>query len=341
MHISHWDMAIHLGLYLTDYCVQTRSVTLSPEKTVSWPQLSVLHVCICTICACSLYWCIATWQNDMGPSPPSYQHDIVQARTIMKIGLLFRFDNFVSMIQILAYTMSVVRQPDILLRYKKMNGAKIKQLKTKEIHTDTRAPLFNRGRFDVHIETRVVWCPYDVRPFAVPVFVFRLKTVSLIGPICYDLYDLRETNISCAHSTFHWGQQTPNDINTSPAHFKSTYMSHSLPLSRWGSVHWSQFMPAIDRGLSYHDDVIKWKHFPRYWPFVRGIHRSPVNSTHKGQWRGDLMFSLICVSTNGWVNNREAGDLRPYRVHYDVTVMKLNSCFNDSVAIPEWWGLVQ
>ena len=32
-----------------------------------------------------------------------------------------------------------------------------------------------------------------------------------------------------------------------------------------------------------HDDVIKWKHFPRYWPFVRGIHRSPVNSAHKGQ----------------------------------------------------------
>ena len=32
-----------------------------------------------------------------------------------------------------------------------------------------------------------------------------------------------------------------------------------------------------------HDDVIKWKHFPRYWPFVRGIHRSPVNSPHKGQ----------------------------------------------------------
>ena len=24
-----------------------------------------------------------------------------------------------------------------------------------------------------------------------------------------------------------------------------------------------------------HDDVIKWEHFPRYWPFVRGIHRSP------------------------------------------------------------------
>ena len=70
-----------------------------------------------------------------------------------------------------------------------------------------------------------------------------------------------------------------------------------------------------------HDDVIKWKHFPRYWPFVRGIHRSPVNSPHKGQWRGALMFSSICTWINGWENNREAGDLRRHRAHYDVTVM--------------------
>ena len=61
---------------------------------------------------------------------------------------------------------------------------------------------------------------------------------------------------------------------------------------------------------SMHDDVIKWKHFPRYWPFVRGIHRWPVNSPHKGQWRGALMYSLICTWINGWVNDREAGDLR-------------------------------
>ena len=72
---------------------------------------------------------------------------------------------------------------------------------------------------------------------------------------------------------------------------------------------------------SFHDDVIKWKHFPRYWPFVRGIHRSPVNSPHKGQWRGALMFSLICVWIDSWVNNGEADDLRRYRAHYDVTVM--------------------
>ena len=50
-----------------------------------------------------------------------------------------------------------------------------------------------------------------------------------------------------------------------------------------------------------HDGVIKWKHFSRYWPFVRGIHRSPVNSLHKGQWRGALM---------------------PICAHYDVIVLK-------------------
>ena len=48
---------------------------------------------------------------------------------------------------------------------------------------------------------------------------------------------------------------------------------------------------------------------------------SPVNSPHKGQWRGALMFSLIFAWWNGWVNNREAGDLRRHHSHYDVTVI--------------------
>ena len=80
---------------------------------------------------------------------------------------------------------------------------------------------------------------------------------------------------------------------------------------------WDNWMP-----MWHHcDDIIKWKHFPRNWPFVRGIHWSPVNSPYKGQWRGALMFSLICVWKNGWVNNCEAGDLRRYHAHYDVTIM--------------------
>ena len=71
----------------------------------------------------------------------------------------------------------------------------------------------------------------------------------------------------------------------------------------------------------YRNDVIEWKHFSRYWPIVRGIQWSPVNSPHKGQWRGVLMFSLICAWINGWVNNCEVGDSRRHLAHYDVIVM--------------------
>ena len=84
--------------------------------------------------------------------------------------------------------------------------------------------------------------------------------------------------------------------------------------SRHQSIIWTIF-------LYFNDDVIKWKHFPCYWPFVWGIYRSPVNSSHKGQWRGALMFSLICFWINAWVNNRKAGDLRRHHAYYDVTVM--------------------
>ena len=62
-----------------------------------------------------------------------------------------------------------------------------------------------------------------------------------------------------------------------------------------------------------HDDVTKWKHFPRYWPFVRGIHL----------WRGALMFSLICARMSSWENNHEACDLRRHRAHYGVIAMPL------------------
>ena len=125
-------------------------------------------------------------------------------------------------------------------------------------------------------------------------------------------------------------------------------------------------------GCVDHGDVNKWKHFPRYWPFVRGIHRSSVYSLHKGQRSGALMFSLMCawkkrlskhqprdcllnrlfrrrskktsklrvtglcegrnssVTCVNWVNNREAGDLRRHRAHYDVTVMNNHNVDNHS-----------
>ena len=81
------------------------------------------------------------------------------------------------------------------------------------------------------------------------------------------------------------------------------------------------FLSSMD-GATCRDDVIKWKYFPCYWSFVRAIHRWPVNSPHKCQWRGALMLSLICTWMNGWVNNGEVGDLRRHHTHYDVTVIQ-------------------
>ena len=86
-----------------------------------------------------------------------------------------------------------------------------------------------------------------------------------------------------------------------------------------------------------------WRHqmetFRCCWPFVRGIHRSPVNSPYKGQWRRALMFSLMCTR----INNGEAGDLRRHHAHYDVTVMRLQKAFpcHDVFMIQEWLGLCE
>ena len=94
---------------------------------------------------------------------------------------------------------------------------------------------------------------------------------------------------------------------------------------QWGQLMLQIITPGTAlRHINRHDDVIKWNHFPRYWFFVRGIHRWPVNSPLKGQWGAALIFSLICARMNGWVTNSETGDLRHHCAHYDVTVIKGN-----------------
>ena len=114
------------------------------------------------------------------------------------------------------------------------------------------------------------------------------------------------------------------DFQTTLAPGDSAYYTICVLGNPWDTIHASNHASSS----RYHDDVIKWKHFPRYWPFVRGIHRSPVNSPHKGQWRGALMFSLICARINGWVNNPEAGDLRRHPTHCDVIVMLMFTCIS-------------
>ena len=65
-----------------------------------------------------------------------------------------------------------------------------------------------------------------------------------------------------------------------------------------------------------------------YW----GIHRSPVNFPHKDQWRGALVFSLICARIHGWTNNREAGDLRRHHALYDVIVKTISTACTISLS---------
>ena len=82
-----------------------------------------------------------------------------------------------------------------------------------------------------------------------------------------------------------------------------------------------------------------WRHqmetFSALLAICAGNSPVPVNSQHKGQWRGALVFSLICTRINAWVNNGEAGDLRRNRGHYDVTVMNDNRGITTSNVISE------
>ena len=115
-------------------------------------------------------------------------------------------------------------------------------------------------------------------------------------------------NTFCGHTidtTLHDTEQIPSVQDQRPPDYSAAKYMGNRPFSHFHRITYvlsrchgqerSTWMILI----GMYDDVIKWKHFPRYWPFVWGIHRSPVKSPHKGQWRGAVMFSLICVWING------------------------------------------
>ena len=73
------------------------------------------------------------------------------------------------------------------------------------------------------------------------------------------------------------------------------------------------------------DKLIWWRHKMETFSALLApcAGNSPVNSPHKGQWRGALMSSLICTWINAWVSNREVGYWIRHHAHYDVIVMLL------------------
>ena len=91
------------------------------------------------------------------------------------------------------------------------------------------------------------------------------------------------------------------------------------PELRWVNRSLTNLSNVFSWYTIFHDDVIKWKHFPRYWPWDFTGHWliSRTKASDAELW----CFLWSAPWINGWVNNREAGDLRRHRAHYDVIVM--------------------
>ena len=90
-------------------------------------------------------------------------------------------------------------------------------------------------------------------------------------------------------------------------------------------------MHSVCRLLGYGTDLKEftwWRHQMETFSALLAIcaGNSPFTGEFpsQSQWRGALTFYLICAWTSGWVNNREAGDLRRHRAYYDVTIMNLS-----------------
>ena len=123
-------------------------------------------------------------------------------------------------------------------------------------------------------------------------------------------------NAFCIISSL-WAESTGNQwiYLRSFVHFFDVRLSNRVARDlRHRNVHVALLILIGSSASPLQSPVIKWKHVSRYWQFV-----SPV---HKGQWHRALMFSLICASINGWVNNPEAGDLGRNRAHYDAIVLE-------------------
>ena len=170
--------------------------------------------------------------------------------------------------------------------------------------------LFHRLRIFIHVS---MCRKYNISFTMCITCVVRLWIIGWIFPVFNHTATAMTVGIGDGISTKALLVHTYSGTDT---HFVLLYFSLCVEPKEWTG----------GQPEGYHFSGTWWRHqmetFPRYWPFVRGIHRSPVNSPHKGQWRGALMFALICAWISIRTNNREAGDLRRYGVHNDVIVMK-------------------
>ena len=147
------------------------------------------------------------------------------------------------------------------------------------------------------------------------IFIFcRLLTFITIwyspqNPFANGLWSIPDNKVHVAHMVPTWVLSAPGGPHVGPMNLaiRVSLLDSTVAITTSPSqtLSTSEIIIRLRHHLSWW-----WKHWARCWAFVRGIQRSPVISLHKGQWRGALMFSLICTRINGCVNNRKAGDLR-------------------------------
>ena len=147
--------------------------------------------------------------------------------------------------------------------------------------------------------------------------VCRLFTVTLAADAVNDLFCKPPSNQhqkDCHTSLLAVTSLSLNTLNTYTAGYTTQHHIFNIYI-------YATLFSGIPTFIGFLPQKLWWRHQMETFssPFVRGIHRSPQNSPHKGQWAS--MFSLIRAWTNGWVNNRDAGDLRRHRTHYDVIVL--------------------
>ena len=131
----------------------------------------------------------------------------------------------------------------------------------------------------------------------------RMPSHILYWPRCVKLSKCDDSRRACSRL---YGKRVTYDILITETFYEEV-ISLIRYLNRWSFTWWRHQMEIFSAILA----------------ICAGNSPVPGDSSYKGHWRGALMFSLICIWINGWVNNRKAGDLRRYRAHYDVTIMHL------------------
>ena len=177
--------------------------------------------------------------------------------------------------------------------YSKPSGAEIKIFRRNQLNTmavDSWVICVNMSSAVIVIKTGHCLCWGRISTNCTILVLTNGENVN----ICLNFPQI----VKSAHVYYKWinNMIAANDIQT-----MHIWMRCDIYIYIFRVIHWARSSETW------------WRHqmerFSALLALCAGNSPVPVNSPRKGQWRGALMFSLIYVWINGWVNNHEAGDL--------------------------------